>query len=96
MKFMGTMAKDSPKRGVFRTVVIGLGVCLLGAIGAAGGCVQQPTQLQPLGSSSGESSSGTTTGGGAGNPAREAFASMTLLVWRIRLFWLVQIDINRS
>lgn len=76
MKCMGTIAKESPKRGVFRAVVIGLGVCVLGAIGAAGGCVQQPTQLQPLGSSSGESSSGTTTGGGGGNPARDAFSAM--------------------
>ena len=76
MECMGTIAKESPKRGVFRTVVIGLGVCVLGAIGSAGGCVQQPTQLQPLGSSSGESTSGSTTGGGGGNPARDAFTAM--------------------
>jgi hypothetical protein len=73
---MGTIGKESRKPGVFRAVVIGLGVCVMGAMGAAGGCVQPPTQLQPLPGPSGGSSSGTTSGGGADNPARDAFNAL--------------------
>lgn len=75
MERMGTMGKESSKPRVFRTIVIGLGVCVLGAIGAAGGCVQQPTQLQPLTGESSSSSSGSS-GGAVGNPGRDAFNAM--------------------
>ncbi len=70
------MRKESAKSRVFRAVVIGLGVCVLGALGAAGGCVQQPTQLEPLTGPAGGSSSGSSTGGAAENAGRDAFNAM--------------------
>jgi hypothetical protein len=76
MECMGTMGKESAKSRVFRAVVIGLGVCVLGALGAAGGCVQQPTQLEPLPGLTSGSSTGSSSGGGAENPGRDAFNAM--------------------
>lgn len=76
MERMGTMGKESPKSKVFRTFVIGLGVCVAGALGAASGCVEQPTQLQPLPGASGGTTSGSSSGGPSLNPGRDAFAAM--------------------
>lgn len=74
---MGTMGKKSANPKVFRTVLMGLGMCVLGALASAIGCVQQPTQLEPLtGSSGGTSSSSSSGGQGGENLGRTLFAGM--------------------
>lgn len=72
---MGTMGKESAKPRVFRSFLMGLGICVLGALASAWGCVQQPTQLEPWGSSSGGSSS-SSSGGSGENQGRNLFAAM--------------------
>lgn len=76
MDDMGTMGKELPRSKVFRSFLMGLAACLVGALSAASGCVEQPTQLQPLPGSSGSSSSSGTSGGTSLNPGRDLFAAM--------------------
>lgn len=76
MECMGTTGKNLVKPRVFRALIIGLGVCVLGALAAAGGCVQQPTGLQPLPGPTGGTSSGGPEDAGPGAPGRDLFAAM--------------------
>lgn len=76
MECMGTIGKEAARPRVFRTVVIGLGVCVLGALASAGGCIQQPTQLQPDQTSSGSTSGSSSGGEAVENPGRTAFDAM--------------------
>ena len=72
---MSTKQNQFVQTRALRAILVGLGVCVLGAATAAGGCVQQPTQLQPLpGASSG--TGGGLEDAGPSNPGRDAFEAM--------------------